>query len=270
VDKVRLYLSNYLMILKLQARSRMSFRVNFFTMLVSVFLRELVMLAMMLVLVQRFDGLAGWDMWEIAFLYSVVNFTYRNYSSFFGGISQVVNLVKNGGMDAYLLTPLSPLFLINARHTMVWRAYYNVGILIVTIYSGYMAGIMPTMWNVVVFLVMMVSAMLILFAIYLIIFSFSFYVLEISAVASVVSQLTQRYMIYPISIYGAVGTFLFTFILPLGFVAYYPSAFLLDKTQGVLFHPMLGVLTPVMAVFWLVIAGLLWRRGVRRYESTGS
>jgi ABC-2 type transport system permease protein len=270
VANAALYLRNYFLILNLQLRSRMSFRLNFFVMLIGVFLREFATLALMVVLVQRFDGLAGWSMWEIAFLYSVTTFTFRNYSSFVGGIREVANLVKTGEMDAYLLTPLSPLFLINARNTMVWRAYYNIGILAVTLFCGRQAGIAPTVGNILQFAVMMLSAMLVLFAIYLIVFSFAFRVVEVSSAVGILDEVTKNYMIYPITIYGAAASFLFTFILPLGFAAYYPSAYLLGRTQDILYHPMLGVLTPLFALLWLGIASIFWQLGVRRYESTGS
>ena len=270
MDKIKLYIRNYLLILNLQVRSRMAFRGNFYIFLVGVLLKELAMLVMLVVIVQRFDGLAGWGMWEIAFLYSIATFTMRNYESFAGGVREVISLVKTGEMDAYLLTPLSPLFLINARHTRIWRMYYNIGILAVAIFCGWQAGIAFTMGNAIRFVVMMLSAMLVVYAIYLIVFSFAFRVVEVNSAVSILDDITRNYMIYPISIYGAVGSFLFTFILPLGFAAYYPSAYLLGRTEDILYHPLLGVLTPVIALLWLGIAHIFWRFGVRRYESTGS
>ena len=57
--KISYYWHLYWKVLGMQLRSRMSFRLNFFVMLAGVFLREAATLALMIVLVQKFDGLAA-------------------------------------------------------------------------------------------------------------------------------------------------------------------------------------------------------------------
>ena len=142
--KISYYWHLYWKVLGMQLRSRMSFRLNFFVMLAGVFLREAATLALMIVLVQKFDGLAGWKTWEIAFLYSFVTLTFRNFSSFTGGIGSIPSFIRTGEMDVYLLTPSDPLFLINCRNTMIWRSFYNIGILMVTVYCARRARIVFT------------------------------------------------------------------------------------------------------------------------------
>ncbi|MDR2933451.1 MAG: ABC transporter permease, partial [Oscillospiraceae bacterium] len=205
-----------------------------------------------------------------AFLYSVVTLTFRNYSSFAGGINRIGELIRTGEMDSYLLTPLNPLFLITSRNTMVWRAFYNIGILLLTVYCGLRAGILVTIHNIVMFIVMMASAMFVLFAVYLIIYTFSFYVVEVKAAADITEEILKKYMIYPINIYGSAAGFIFTFILPLGFASYYPSAYLLGKTQEFFSAGFLGGLLPAVSLIWLALALIFWSRSLRRYESTGS
>ena len=69
------YTKSYFLILGMSLRSRMSFRLDFFIMLFSVFFREFANLSLLIVVVQRFENLAGWTMWEMAFLYCIVTFT---------------------------------------------------------------------------------------------------------------------------------------------------------------------------------------------------
>ena len=268
--KILHYCRSYVLILGMSLRSRMSFRLNFFVMLLGVFLREFANLALMIVVVQRFEGLSGWSMWEMAFLYCIVTFTFRNYSSFFGGVSQISKLIRSGEMDVYMLTPLDPLFLINSRNTMIWRMFYNIGILALLVYCGIMAGVKFTLFGIISFLSMMLSSMVILSSLYLIVSTLAIFVIDVSALEHVLNELVKKYMIYPINIYGLAASFVFTFIIPIGFVAYYPGAYMLDKTQQLTFNPMLGVLTPVIAAFWAAAALLFWRFGVRNYKSTGT
>lgn len=270
MDKLLRYIKAYTLILGMSLRSRMSFRLDFFVMLASVFLREFASLSLLIVVVQRFDNLAGWSTWEMAFLYCVVTFTHRNFASFTGGILSIGELVKTGEMDAYMLTPLSPLFLVNSRNTMVWRMFYNIGILLLLIYCGYRAGIVFSLANTLLFLVMMLSSMLILVAVYLTVSTLAIFTVEVGAAVQTIDELTRKYMIYPIGIYGTIPAFILTFVLPLGFVAYYPASFLLDKAQEIMFSPLLGVLSPVFALLAMALALGLWRLGVKNYKSTGT
>lgn len=264
------YIKMYFLILGMSLRSRMSFRLDFFVMLVSVFLREFANLALLVVVVHRFDNLAGWTMWEMAFLYCIVTFTQRNFSSFTGGIMSIGDLIKSGEMDTYVMTPLDPLFLINSRNTMVWRMFYNIGIFALLIFCGIKAGLAMTLPNVLMFFVMMVSAVAIMAAVFLAVSSLAFFTVDISNAIWMLDEIVRKYMIYPLPIYGKIAAAALTFIVPLGFIAYYPAAYLLGKTQEVLFHPMLAVLTPVFAAVFLAIALLLWQWGLRNYKSTGT
>lgn len=243
---------------------------DFLVMLVSVFLREFASLSLLIIIVQRFENLAGWTTWEMAFLYCIVTFTHRNFASFTGGILHIGELIKSGEMDAYMLTPLSPLFLVNSRNTMVWRMFYNIGILGLLVYCGIRAGIVFNLANTMLFVVMMVSAMIILLSVYLVISTLAIFTVEVSAAVQTIDELARKYMIYPIGIYGTIATFLLTFILPLGFMAYYPASFLLGKAQDIVLNPLLGVLTPVFALVSMLVAFGFWRFGVRNYKSTGS
>ena len=268
--KLRHYIKTYFKILGLSLRSRMSFRVDFFVMVASIFIKEFANLSLLIIVVNRFDNLAGWSMWEMAFLYCVVTFTQRNFSSFLGGFVHIGNLIKTGEMDSYVMTPLSPLFLINSRNTMVWRVYYNISIFTMLIFCGFKAGISFTPLNLLMFIVMMASSMIIMASVMLAVSSIAFFTVDISNAVMMIDEIVRKYMIYPISIYGKAASFLLTFVIPLGFIAYYPAAYLLGKAESVMFSPYLAMLTPLFAVLFFTIAVFMWRWGLRNYKSTGT
>lgn len=267
--KVSYYWKLYWKVISMQLRSRMSFRLNFFVMLVGVFLREAATLALMVVLVQKFDGLAGWKTWEIAFLYSFVTLTFRNFSSFVGGIGKIPSFIRTGEMDVYLLTPSDPLFLINCRNTMIWRSFYNIGILAVTIYCAFRAGISFAPGGICCLAVLIFCGMFILFAVYLIVYAISIRVVEVSALLKVLDSVYKQYMIYPITIYGRLAAWVFTFLLPLGLASYYPSGVLLGLVEGLT----MGWGTLIVAAascLWVTVSLLAWRASIRKYNSTGT
>jgi ABC-2 type transport system permease protein len=49
-------------------------------------------------------------------------------------------------------------------------------------------------------------------------------------------------------------------------VSFFPASALLDRGE----FAWVGWLTPLVAAYCLAMAGLVFRRGLRRYESTGS
>jgi ABC-2 type transport system permease protein len=72
---------------------------------------------------------------------------------------------------------------------------------------------------------------------------------------------------YPMSIYKKGFRLFFTFVIPLGCVAYYPIASSLHIEDIPL---EIGTLLPLCGVAFLYAATKFWQLGVRHYHSTGS
>ncbi|HTY08720.1 MAG TPA: ABC-2 family transporter protein, partial [Candidatus Edwardsbacteria bacterium] len=71
---------------------------------------------------------------------------------------------------------------------------------------------------------------------------------------------------YPTPIFGPEIRLLLSWIIPFAFTAFYPAALFLNRQQ----YASLAWLTPAVALAFLGAAGIVWRLGVRAYESTGS
>ena len=71
---------------------------------------------------------------------------------------------------------------------------------------------------------------------------------------------------YPQTIFPYALRFLLRWIVPFGFVSFYPATGLLGKS------PYTGVtlMAPVVALAFALLGAVMWRFGVRNYESTGS
>jgi ABC-2 type transport system permease protein len=71
-------------------------------------------------------------------------------------------------------------------------------------------------------------------------------------------------------VYGALFRRLFAYGLGFAFVAYYPALALLGRHDPLGAPAALGYGCPLIAAAAAVLAGLVWRSGVRHYRSTGS
>jgi ABC-2 type transport system permease protein len=70
---------------------------------------------------------------------------------------------------------------------------------------------------------------------------------------------------YPLSIYHGAIRILLTWIIPYGFVSFYPASYLLGRDVGQLVW-----LSPIVALVFIFIAYRAWLFGLRHYSSTGS
>jgi ABC-2 type transport system permease protein len=76
----------------------------------------------------------------------------------------------------------------------------------------------------------------------------------------------RDYARYPITIFGGVLKFVFTFIIPMAFISYYPSlAFL--RPEDI---PLLTWLTPPIGFVFFLFSCFMWNKGAQGYSGTGS
>lgn len=82
--------------------------------------------------------------------------------------------------------------------------------------------------------------------------------------------LLTRYGNYPLGIYGAALSFLFTFLIPLAFVAYFPATVLLGRTAELQVHPAFAYIAPFAGIAWIMVAIKVFAHEMRRYQSAGN
>jgi ABC-2 type transport system permease protein len=75
---------------------------------------------------------------------------------------------------------------------------------------------------------------------------------------------------YPLDLYSQWFRRLFLFVVPLGFVCWFPVVEILGKVDPLGFPWWFRWLSPLVAAATLAVAGVAWRGAIRRYRSTGS
>ncbi|MBP5492101.1 MAG: ABC-2 family transporter protein, partial [Clostridiales bacterium] len=76
----------------------------------------------------------------------------------------------------------------------------------------------------------------------------------------------QDFAKYPSSIFHGILRILFTFVIPIAFVAYYPSLAILESENV----PVLTWCAPALGVLFFYLSYKFWMLGVRKYDFTGS
>jgi ABC-2 type transport system permease protein len=87
----------------------------------------------------------------------------------------------------------------------------------------------------------------------------SFYVLDLAF-------RFKDYAKYPVTIFSSVFRFIFTFIIPIAFIAYYPSLVILRPDE----IPLLSWLSPFIGIAFFFVSYKIWMHGAMKYNGTGS
>ena len=87
----------------------------------------------------------------------------------------------------------------------------------------------------------------------------SFYVLDLAL-------RFKDYAKYPITIFSPVFRFIFTYIIPIAFIAFYPGIMVLRPSE----ISVLSWLSPFISAVFFYLAYKLWMYGASKYNGTGS
>ncbi len=75
----------------------------------------------------------------------------------------------------------------------------------------------------------------------------------------------KDYAKYPVTIFSPVFRFIFTFVMPIAFIAYYPSLVMLRPDEV----PILSWLSPIIGIAFFLISYKIWMFGAMKYSGTG-
>ncbi|MGE7217406.1 ABC transporter permease [Priestia koreensis] len=220
------------------------------------------------VLTQRFPTILGWNYYEILFISSFNMFCYSFSLLFFIQIQEIDYYVRNGEFDRILVRPMNSLFQfatirfnINSLGTVLYS-------LIVLFYSGYHAkdwGIM----SITQAIVLIVCGVIVSFSIHLFIGATSFLTMQSGGFFQLKEVIYENVCNYPINIFSQGIQLFLTFILPIGFIGFYPSAGLLNKSSTLLGDLVL----PICILFSLVlfiVSYVFWNFAIKSYSGSGS
>jgi len=260
----------YFRLIGAQIRSEMQYRASLIAETLGAFLVTALDFAAIVILLGRFQGIGGWSLAEVAFLYgaSSISFTLAELNA--GGYDYFDRIVVRGDFDRLLIRPLDPFFQMLTEAWPLRRFGRLFQGLIAFLYA--MFTLRPAWdafhWG---FLIAMIAGGMLFFLAILIIGSTAcFWSPQTSELTNIFSYGGQFMTSYPMSIYERWMREVFTFVIPIAFVSYYPALYLLDKPDPFGLPAWLPFLAPFAAVAMFAIALAFWRFGVQHYQSTGN
>lgn len=254
--------------------SAVQYRSNLVLEMVTNIVRQSAQLALIAIVLVHFQVLKGWTLPAIALLIGLRSLSHGIFVIFFVQIRNIGERIRDGDLDRLLLRPLSVLYQASFGETVVLTGLgdFMAGVM----YFSFAVISLHVHWTVglALFAVLAtLSGLAIEFAIYLGSGVVAFWTLQTSPLYRLTYLAHERLALYPISMYNGVIQFVMSWVVPVGFVNFFPAALFIEHSNLALpsgLHVTTALLTPLVAGLALVTAVLLWNMAVRRYQSTGS
>jgi ABC-2 type transport system permease protein len=248
-----------------QMKAILAYEADFVVMMFSAVIVQIAGFLFIWTIFQRIPTINGWTMWQVVMMYALIFVTEGVGSLFFEGTWRLSNLVYTGQFDQMLVRPMSPIVQVLAN-AVGFNGLGNIVTGLILIVTGIVNT--PVQWTpgrLLMLVILIASAATIRVAINLGSAASAFWVkAPWSMVPMFVHQLGE-FAKYPITIYSVAVQALIVIAVPFAFVSFFPTAFIF----GVEPWSIQGLLTPLVAIYSVLMAVWLFRVGLRRYESSG-
>ena len=210
-------------------------------------------------------GIGGWGLHNIVLLYSFFLMVRAIAQALFDGVWNIGNVyIRAGRLDLLLVRPVSPFFqLICNRFEFTSFGFFFLGIGM-SIWSLSRLGIGFSIGLLCIYVLFVICGVILTTSLYLIFNGLNFWLVQGNEITQVMLNV-QEFSKYPLHVFPVAVQVLLTFIIPFSVTTYYPTA-VLTGHMGPLAVLYLLMVTAVFAF----IASLVWRLGLKSYNSTGS
>ncbi len=248
-------------------RSQMQHRASFLMLTTAHFLATFAEIAAIWVLFDRFKSLEGWSLEQLAMMYGIIHMGFAVAEGAARGFDTFDRLLKQGDFDRILLRPLGTFFQIASRELQFMRLGRFFQGFVVLVWSFQRLHISFLSLDTGIVILAFVGTSCLFYGLFVIQAALSFWTTETLELMNITTYGGVESGQYPMSIYRKGFRLFFTFVIPLGCVAYYPMASAL-RIEDI---PLpLGACLPLCGMIFLYAAAKLWNVGVKHYHSTGN
>jgi ABC-2 type transport system permease protein len=260
----------YFLLAWMWIRVSMSYRTSFVMLTAGQFFVTGLDFVAIVIMFANVDTLGGFGLGEIAFLYGGSSLCLGLADLVLGNIERLGNRIRMGTFDAMMVRPV-PLFAQSCANEFSLRRVGRIAqALFVLTWSVVVLDIEWTPARVAMVPYLVVFGTMIFLAIFTLGAAFQFWTTDASEAANAFTYGGNTLTQYPLTIYPTEAVKALTFIVPIAFVNWYPSLFILDRPDPLGLPAAAQFAAPVAALVLTLLAALAWRTGVRRYRSTGS
>lgn len=239
-------------------------KIDFFLNILNIIINQVVTLIFIYVTIKNLPSLNGWKINELVLIYGLYLVNKGAADFFSAGIYNLEEYIQEGFLDSLIIRPYPILLQIFSTQFDFFQLiniflgwgligyYFLLDIKKVSFYA-----------MMIIFLYQLISILCIFF-LKVITMSIAFWTQTGYPMTRSIDNLSE-FAKYPMDIYNVfISTFL-TFIFPYAFISFYPAILILNKSK----NKNILLLTLGITISVISIALIIWKAGLKRYESSG-
>lgn len=265
MKKIGFYLRIYRKILAQDLKSKMSYRADFIISTIGMIFTNIAGFVSFWILFKNFSSIDGWGYYEILFLYGFSLISLTPVQCLFDNNWSLRNYVYSGDFIKYCFRPINLFFYYQSEVFDVkglGQLAFGVGTLA---YSWIKLGLGFSPLMLLKVIVFLITASLVMIALQNAAAATCFWIVNSFYILDLTLKF-KDYAKYPVTIFSPVFRFIFTFLMPIAFIAYYPSLVILRSDVV----PLLSWLSPIFGIVFFFLSYKLWMFGAMKYSGTGS
>ena len=262
---LKFYMSIYGKVLVQDLKSKMSYRADFIISNIGMIISNLVGFVTFYILFSNFPSINGWTMYEMLFMYGFSLIALTPLQCFFDNNWNLRFMVRTGDFIKYCFRPINIFFYFISEVFDVkglGQLCFGVGTLV---YAWSHLAIPVSFVTIMQTVLYFLAASLFMIAIMNFAAATCFWI-QNSGYVMVIMFRFKDFAKYPASIFNTVFRVIFTFVIPIAFIAYYPSLVVLRPDNV----PLLSWLSPLIGLAFFYLSYKFWMLGARKYDGTGS
>ena len=216
----------------------------------------------------RMGNIGEWTWERILLIYALAVASFGLAESFFRGFDYFPwHMLRSGDFDRLLLRPRSLVAQVAGSFFHIHRlARACIGIGAVVWALGRL-GVPATPYTVSVIALALTGGAIVYSGVFVMSSGIAFYTVKALDWIYIVTNASYQVTRIPIDYMPALFRHAFTFVMPMLVISYMPAAAVCGWNGA---HPLSGYLALPAGIAFLALSRLVWKVGLRRYQSTGS
>lgn len=218
-------------------------------------------------LFERFGQIKTYSFNQVLLCFSTIFMSFALAECFARGFDNFSSLISNGEFDRILVRPRHEILQVAGARIEFTRIGRVIQGIIILVYALINSNIIWSIGKGMTVILMIVCGIILFVGLFMIYASICFFTLEGLEVMNIFTDGGREIAQYPLDIYKEWVLKFFTFAIPLAFVNYYPFLYLIDQNP---YPDIIGMLSPLVTLLFLIPCYIFWCIGIKHYQSTGS
>lgn len=211
-------------------------------------------------------SLAGWNFYQILFLYMVAKIVTSVNATFTknGTNSMSEELIRRGGLDIYLTRPVDPMILVSISKPKIYGVISLIFEIGLAIYALTRTGMAYGTTNIIFFILMFALSFILYYFLRWITLMPAFWFIRLYSLRDLMGKFNQ-FMRYPAGIFPRVLKYALFVFFPILAISYIPA-------RTLFYQPKIEFIIYMFlaTLFFGIITKLLWQAGLKHYGSASS